>query len=73
MPISPKTTPSADKLKPAAPIAEAGLMLSAEILLTYISMNIGISSLTSALVQFAYGGDSASNPDRLPPLDLPTL
>jgi hypothetical protein len=34
--MSPKTTPSAAKLKPAAPIAEAGLRFSAEILVTRI-------------------------------------
>src|SRR5215470_754783 len=37
--MSPKTTPSAAKLKPAAPIAEAGLRFSAEILITRISMD----------------------------------
>jgi hypothetical protein len=35
--MSPKTTPSAAKLKPAAPIAETGLTFSAEILVTRIS------------------------------------
>ena len=39
MPISPKTTPSALKLKPAAPIAETGLMFSAEMLDTHIFMD----------------------------------
>jgi hypothetical protein len=43
VPISPKTTPRADKLKPAAPIAEAGLPFSAEILDTHISMDHGTS------------------------------
>jgi hypothetical protein len=34
--MSPKTTPSAAKLKPAAPIAEAGLRFPPEILVTRI-------------------------------------
>ena len=40
--MSPKTTPSAAKLKPAAPIAEAGLRFSGEILITRISMDHSI-------------------------------
>jgi hypothetical protein len=40
--MSPKTTPSAAKLKPAAPIAEAGLRFSAEILVARISMDHNI-------------------------------
>ena len=40
--MSPKTTPSAAKPKPAAPIAEAGLRFSAEILITRISMDHSI-------------------------------
>ena len=40
--MSPKTTPSAAKLKPAAPIAEAGLRFSAEILVTRSSMDHSI-------------------------------
>ena len=37
--MSPDTTPSAAKLKPAAPIAETGLTFSAEVLVTRISMD----------------------------------
>ena len=40
--MSPKTTPSAAKLKPATPIAEAGLRFSGEILITRISMDHSI-------------------------------
>ena len=39
--MSPNTTPSAAKLKPAAPIAETGLTFSAEVLVTRISMDHG--------------------------------
>ena len=39
--MSPNTTPSAAKLKPAAPIAETGLTFSAEVLLTRNSMDHG--------------------------------
>jgi hypothetical protein len=39
--MSPNTTPSAAKLKPAAPIAETGLTFSAEGLVTRISMDHG--------------------------------
>jgi hypothetical protein len=39
--MSPNTTPSAAKLKPAAPTAETGLTFSAEVLVTRISMDRG--------------------------------
>ena len=39
--MSPNTTPSAAKLKRAAPIAEAGLTFSAEVLVTRISKDHG--------------------------------
>src|SRR5262249_11317945 len=49
--MSPKTTPSAAKLKPAAPIAEAGLRFSAEILITRISMDHSIQPRDRAAEQ----------------------
>ena len=49
--MSPKTTPSAAKLKPAAPIAEAGLRFSAEILITRISMDHSIQPRNRAAEQ----------------------
>jgi len=51
--MSPKTTPSAAKLKPAAPIAEAGLRFSAEILATRSSMDhsIQLQRLSLTLVR----------------------
>src|SRR5215471_15862960 len=49
--MSPKTTPSAAKLKPAAPIAEDGLRFSAEILITRISMDHSIQPRDRAAEQ----------------------
>ena len=49
--MSPKTTPSAAKLKPAAPIAEAGLRFSAKILITRISMDHSIQPRDRAAEQ----------------------
>ena len=39
--MSPNTTPSAAKLKPAVPIAETDLTFSAEVFVTRISMDHG--------------------------------
>ena len=47
--MSPKTTPSAAKLKPAAPIAETELRFSAEILATCIATDHSISRPTPVL------------------------
>ena len=44
--MSPNTTPSAAKLKPAAPIAEMGLTFSAEVLVTEFLWITAVSSPT---------------------------
>ena len=61
--MSPKTTPSAAKLKPATPIAEAGLRFSAEILITRISMDHSITAQRLSLILVRRTSD-AEEPDH---------
>ena len=71
VPMSPKTTPSAAKLKPAAPIAETELRFSAEILATCIATDHSISRPTPVLElgsSMTIGGSRRSVSARSAPL-----
>ena len=66
--MSPNTTPSAPKLKAAAPIAETGLTFSAEVLVTRISMDHGSLQPNAHLCAWFW-----SQPSQGPTFTLPVI